>query len=70
MDFDPKKNYYDLLGVGEDASQEEIKKAFKKGAIQHHPDKGGDQEKFKQINEAYQVLGDESKRQQYDSFRK
>ena len=40
MDFDVKKNYYDILGVKEDASAEEIKKAFKKAAVKHHPDKG------------------------------
>lgn len=70
FDFDPKKNYYELLGVSEDASEDEIKKAFRKAALQHHPDKGGDQEKFKQVNEAFQVIGDKQKRQQYDSVRK
>lgn len=70
MDFDPQKNYYDILGVSEDASQDDIKKAFKKLAVQHHPDKGGDKAKFQEINEAHQVLGDQSKRQQYDAYRK
>jgi len=71
MDFDPKKNYYDILWVSEDASQDEIKKAFKKLAMQHHPDKkGGNTEKFQEVNEANQVLGNEPKRQQYDAYRK
>jgi molecular chaperone DnaJ len=63
------KNYYDLLGVSKGASQDEIKKAFRKLAHQHHPDKsGGDEEKFKEINEAYSVLSDPEKRAQYDQF--
>ncbi|HMS91585.1 MAG TPA: DnaJ C-terminal domain-containing protein [Candidatus Absconditabacterales bacterium] len=70
MDFDIKKNYYDILGVKEDASQEEIKKAFKKAAVKHHPDRGGDKAKFQDMNEAYQVIGDEKKKSQYDAYRK
>ncbi|MEI7478309.1 MAG: DnaJ domain-containing protein [bacterium] len=70
FDFDPQKNYYEVLGVTEEASEEEIKKAFRKLAMQHHPDKGGDQEKFKTINEAYQLLSDPQKKQQYDTVRK
>ncbi len=69
MDFDPKKNYYDTLGIKEDANAEEIKKAFKKAAVKHHPDKGGEKKKFQEMNEAYQVLGDEKKKSQYDSYR-
>lgn len=62
-------DYYDLLGVPKDASDEDIKKAFRKLAHQHHPDKpGGDAEKFKKINEAYQVLSDPEKRKRYDQF--
>lgn len=64
-----QKDYYKILGVDKSASQEEIKKAFRKLAHQHHPDKkGGDEAKFKEINEAWQVLGDENKRKQYDQF--
>lgn len=62
------KDYYQILGVGKDASVDDIKKAYRKLAMQHHPDQGGDAEKFKEINEAYQVLGDAQKRQQYDQF--
>ena len=61
-------DYYELLGVSKSASQEEIKKAFHKLAHKYHPDKGGDEKKFKVINEAYQVLSDTQKRQQYDQF--
>ena len=70
MDFDPKKNYYDILWVSESASIDEIKKAFRKLAIKHHPDRWWSKEKFQEINEAYQVLSDEKKRGQYDAFRK
>lgn len=63
------KDYYNILGVSKGASQEEIKKVFRKKAHQYHPDKaGGDEAKFKEINEAYQVLGDSKKRAQYDQF--
>jgi molecular chaperone DnaJ len=62
-------NYYDILGVSKDATDDEIKKAYRKLAHKHHPDKsGGDEAKFKEINSAYQVLSDKSKRQQYDQF--
>lgn len=70
FDFDPQKNYYDILWVSETATEEEIKKAFRKQAMQHHPDKWWDQEKFKTINDAYQVIWDPQKKQQYDSVRK
>ncbi len=64
-----KRDYYDVLGIGKSASDDEIKKAFRKKAIEHHPDKqGGDEAKFKEINEAYEVLKDERKRQRYDQF--
>lgn len=69
-DFDPNKDYYRVLWIDENASQEDIKKAFRKFAMKHHPDKGWDQEKFKEVNEAYQVLWDAKKRAQYDGYRK
>jgi len=62
------KDYYKILGVNKNASQDEIRKAFHKLAHQYHPDKGGDAEKFKEINEAYQVLSDPAKRAQYDRY--
>lgn len=62
------KDYYKILGISKNVSQDEVKAAFRRGAIEHHPDKGGNAEKFKEINEAYQVLGDEGKRKQYDQF--
>src|SRR4030042_261763 len=62
------KNYYQILGVTQNASQEEIKKAYRKLAHKYHPDKGGDEKKFKEINEAYQILSDTEKRTQYDRF--
>ena len=63
------KDYYAVLGVSKTASPDEIKKAFRKRAHQHHPDKaGGDEKKFKEVNEAYQVLGNPEKRAQYDQF--
>lgn len=62
-------NYYDILGVSKSATQDEIKKAFRKKAHQLHPDKKtGDEKKFKEVNEAYQVLSDTKKRAQYDQF--
>lgn len=64
-----KRDYYEVLGISKDASADEIKKAFRKAAVQHHPDKeGGDETKFKEINEAYEVLKDAQKRQRYDQF--
>lgn len=61
-------DYYQILGIQKNATQDEVKKAFHKLAHKHHPDKGGDEKKFKEINEAYQVLSDTQKRQQYDQF--
>src|SRR5664280_1299616 len=61
-------NYYDTLGIKKDASADEVKKAFRRLARKHHPDAGGDEEKFKEINEAYEVLSDKEKRSQYDQY--
>ncbi len=62
-------NFYDILGVSKSASADEIKRAYRKKAHEYHPDKGGGNEaKFKEVNEAYQVLSDSSKRAQYDRF--
>ncbi len=63
------KDYYEILGVERSASEAEIKKAYRKLAAKHHPDKpSGDETKFKEINEAYEVLGDTEKRQMYDQL--
>ena len=63
------KNFYDVLGVKNNASQDEIKKAYRELCKKYHPDKtGGDDTKFKEINEAYETLGDENKRREYDGF--
>ena len=58
-------DYYKVLGVSESSSQDEIKKAYRKKSLKHHPDRGGDAEQFKKINEAYSVLGDTEKRKMY-----
>jgi molecular chaperone DnaJ len=67
-----KKDYYQILGVGRDASAEEIKKAYRKMALQHHPDRNRDnpeaEERFKEASEAYSVLGNSEKRQIYDQY--
>ncbi|HTE48462.1 MAG TPA: DnaJ domain-containing protein, partial [Candidatus Paceibacterota bacterium] len=63
------KDYYETLGVNKGASKDEIKKAFYKLAHKYHPDKKeGNEAKFKQVNEAYQVLSDDAKRSKYDQF--
>lgn len=62
------RNYYEVLGVPKTASTDEIKKAFRRQARKHHPDAGGSEEKFKELNEAYEVLSDKEKRSQYDQF--
>lgn len=62
------RDYYEILGVSKSATASEIKRAYRKAAHQYHPDKGGDAEKFKEVNEAYQVLSDTHKRADYDQF--
>jgi DnaJ homolog subfamily B member 4 len=60
------RNFYSILGVAKDSSPAEIKKAYRKLALKHHPDKGGSESKFKEISEAYDILSDEKKRNVYD----
>ena len=60
-------DYYSILGIGKNATQEEIRKAYKKQSMQHHPDRGGDEERFKRVNEAYSTLKDPQKRAEYDN---
>jgi len=62
------KNYYSILWVDKTVSQDEIKKAYRKKAMEHHPDRWWDGEKFKEINEAYSVLWDENKKREYDTY--
>lgn len=62
------KDYYKILGLEKGATAHEIKKAFRKLAHKYHPDKGGDEKKFKEASEAYQVLSDEKKRAEYDTY--
>lgn len=64
----PKRDYYEVLGVGKTASPDEVKKAFRRLAVEHHPDRGGDEAKFKEVSEAYEVLKDTEKRKRYDQF--
>ena len=62
------KNYYDTLGVDKKATKDDVKKAFRKLAQKHHPDKGGEEAKFKEITEAYSILSDDGKRREYDAY--
>jgi DnaJ family protein A protein 2 len=69
----PSKNantteYYERLGVGKSATFDEIKKAFRKLALKHHPDRGGDKDKFQELQTAYEVLTDKDKRDIYDKY--
>ena len=69
----PKKEinntkFYELIGVEKTATQDEIKKAFRKKALKEHPDKGGDPEKFKELSVAYEALSDPEKRKMYDKY--
>ena len=66
--FSKKPSYYDVMGVSRTADQKEIKKAYRKLALRLHPDKGGDEEKFKKISKAYETLSDENQREVYDRF--
>lgn len=61
------KDYYQILGINRNASDEEIRSAFRKLAMKHHPDRGGDGDRFKEINEAYSILGDPEKRRSYNN---
>lgn len=60
--------YYELLGVEKTATYDEIRKAFRKKALKEHPDRGGDKEKFQELNAAYEVLSDKEKRDVYDKY--
>ena len=68
--FDSKKDYYAVLGVDKDASQVDIDRSYKRMASKHHPDRGGSEERMKQLNEAYSVLKDASVRRAYDGVRR
>ena len=63
-----KRDYYEILELSKNASQEEIKTAFRKLAHKHHPDKSGEESKFKEINEAYEVIGSPDNRTKYDQL--
>ena len=67
--FDSNKDYYGVLGVDKQASQVEIERQYKRQAAKHHPDRGGNEERMKSLNEAYRVLKDKHLRYSYDSVR-
>jgi len=68
--FDSNKDYYGVLGIDKDASQVEIDRQYKREASKHHPDRGGNEERMKSLNEAYGVLKDKSLRSSYDAMRR
>ncbi|HMF54887.1 MAG TPA: J domain-containing protein [Pyrinomonadaceae bacterium] len=68
--FDSEKDYYSILGAREDASRLEIERLYKRRATERHPDRGGDEEEMKSLNEAYAILRDEGSRRAYDTRRK
>ena len=68
--FDASKDYYSILGAGADASAGDIERLYKRKAVEHHPDRGGDEEEMKSLNEAYGVLKDERARRAYDAERR
>ena len=68
--FDASKDYYSILGAGEDASAGDIERLYKRRAVERHPDRGGDEEEMKSLNEAYGVLKDERARRAYDAERR
>ncbi|HEX5706060.1 MAG TPA: J domain-containing protein [Pyrinomonadaceae bacterium] len=70
MRFEDESDYYATLGADEDAPQEEIERLYKRLAVRHHPDRGGDEERMKSLNEAYRVLGDAEARRVYDDARR
>lgn len=63
-----ERDYYEVLGVDKQASADEIKKAYRRLAVEHHPDRGGDEAKFKELSQAYEVLSNPEKKQRYDQF--
>ncbi|HYY98373.1 MAG TPA: J domain-containing protein [Pyrinomonadaceae bacterium] len=68
-DFDRQRDYYSVLGAGVEATREEIERRYKRLARRHHPDRGGDEEEMKALNEAWRVLGDAEARRAYDASR-
>lgn len=69
MKSEKEKDYYSILGAGREATREEIERRYKRLARRHHPDKGGDEEEMKSINEAWRVLGNDEARRTYDASR-
>ncbi|MCA1632308.1 MAG: J domain-containing protein [Acidobacteria bacterium] len=68
-DSEPSEDYYKILGAEDDASRDDLERCYKHLALDHHPDRGGDEERMKSLNEAWRVLGDEDSRRVYDSRR-